>query len=70
MPIKQNSRFAFAGLLLFALAGTSQVNQTSGTAQEKQKEIKQVPIAYTEPTSGAEMYKNYCAACHGVKRKG
>jgi mono/diheme cytochrome c family protein len=38
-----------------------------GTAQT---EIKHVPIKETSPASGAEMYKTYCAVCHGVDGKG
>jgi mono/diheme cytochrome c family protein len=50
----------FAALLLAAcLAG----------AQEKPV-IKKVPMKHTSPTSGKEMYTQYCAACHGVDGKG
>ena len=41
------------------------------TAQNEQKtEIKHVPIKQTSPASGAEMYKTYCAVCHGIEGKG
>jgi mono/diheme cytochrome c family protein len=33
-------------------------------------EIKHVPIMPTSPASGAEMYKNYCAVCHGTTGEG
>ncbi len=33
-------------------------------------EIKKVPAPYTSPASGAEMYKAYCASCHGAKGVG
>ena len=40
-------------------------------AQEQpQKVIKHTPIAQTSPSSGQEMYKSYCAVCHGVAGKG
>lgn len=51
--------FALAGLLLFALGGASLL------AQEKRDKV--VPSRYSEPTSGAQMYKDYCAVCHGLK---
>jgi mono/diheme cytochrome c family protein len=41
------------------------------SAQDQPKtEIKHVPIMPTSPASGAEMYKNYCAVCHGTDGKG
>jgi mono/diheme cytochrome c family protein len=32
--------------------------------------IKKAPIKATNPASGAEMYKQYCAVCHGTGAKG
>lgn len=32
--------------------------------------IKQVPVTATSPASGPEMFKEYCATCHGVDAKG
>ena len=40
------------------------------SAQAKGKEIKHVPIGPTSPASGQEMYKSYCAVCHGTDGKG
>ena len=40
------------------------------SAQEPKKEIKHVPIQATSPASGQEMYKTYCAVCHGTDGKG
>jgi|SRR5215471_10864846 len=40
-------------------------------AQEAPKtEVKHVPIKQTSPASGQEMYKGYCAVCHGVDGTG
>jgi mono/diheme cytochrome c family protein len=39
------------------------------SAQDKPT-IKQVPPKMTNPSSGAEMFKSYCAVCHGVNAKG
>ena len=41
------------------------------SAQEQPKtEIKHVPIQQTSAASGQEMYKTYCAVCHGLDGKG
>ena len=41
------------------------------SAQDQpKKEIKHVPIKQTSPASGQEMYKTYCAVCHGTDGKG
>lgn len=34
------------------------------------KTIEHTPIQPTSPASGAEMYKTYCAVCHGTDGKG
>ena len=34
------------------------------------QEIKKVPIQPTTPTSGQEMFNQYCAVCHGTGGKG
>jgi len=39
-------------------------------AQESQTQVKKVPIQRTSAASGAEMYAQYCAACHGPSGKG
>ncbi len=39
-------------------------------AAQSTKEIKKAPISPTAVNSGPEMFKNYCAACHGVDGKG
>jgi mono/diheme cytochrome c family protein len=55
------SRFVLLAALLF-LAASVVVAQ--------KKEIKKAPIKMTSPGSGAEMYKAYCASCHGPKGEG
>lgn len=52
----------FAVLMLLAI--------TAGAQNQPQKVIKHVPVTATSPSSGAEMYKAYCAVCHGVDGKG
>jgi mono/diheme cytochrome c family protein len=63
-------RQILVGLLLLLVGILSAVQgRTAGTGQQE-KGLKKVDISYTAPTSGAEMYKSYCAACHGTEGKG
>ena len=61
-------------LALFALAcavcGTAQTAPAAAAPQASKPEIKHVPAAYTDPSSGKEMYMQYCASCHGMDGKG
>lgn len=60
MTIRQLTAFA-AMFLAACVAG----------AQEKPTPVvKKVPMKRTSPTSGKEMYTEYCASCHGVDGKG
>jgi mono/diheme cytochrome c family protein len=43
---------------------------TISLAQEKEKTVPRGPVQHTSPASGAEMFKSYCAACHGKDAKG
>jgi len=52
----------FAVLMLLAMA--------AGAQNQPQKVIRHVPVTATSPSSGEEMYKAYCAVCHGVDGKG
>jgi mono/diheme cytochrome c family protein len=49
-------------LMLFGLV--------AGAQEQPQKTIKHVPLTATSPASGQEMYKAYCATCHGTDGKG
>ena len=42
----------------------------SWAQNETKKEIKHVPIKPTSAASGEEMFKTYCAVCHGADAKG
>ena len=54
------SIFPFLGLMVFlAVFGPPQ-----------QKEIRHVPATPASSVSGKEMYKVYCAVCHGAGSKG
>jgi len=52
----------FAMLMLCAVVVSAQ--------DQPQKTIKKVPVTATSPASGSEMYKAYCAVCHGSDGKG
>lgn len=41
-----------------------------GLATGQEKEINREPIRTSNASSGAEMFKQYCAACHGKDGKG
>ena len=32
--------------------------------------VKLVPITYTNPSAGDQMYAKYCASCHGIRGQG
>jgi len=40
------------------------------SAQQQSTVIKHEPAPVTSPSSGSEMYKSYCASCHGKDGKG
>jgi len=39
-------------------------------AAQTPKGVKKVPLTPTSPASGSEMFRTYCAVCHGVDGKG
>ncbi len=50
--------------------GVLLIGQGTGITQTKDKTLKVVPPPYSQPDSGKQMYKDYCAACHGMEGKG
>jgi len=62
MQVRKNIWTLIAVVVAMAVMGWAQ-DQTT-------KEIKHVPIKQTSPASGQEMYKTYCAVCHGANGKG
>lgn len=66
----QYLRLVIAALFL-AASGTVLLGQQAGaTNQAPQKNIEKVPMAHSNPASGQQMFKDYCAACHGATGKG
>jgi mono/diheme cytochrome c family protein len=43
---------------------------SSAWSQSRETRIQLAPVPYSDPTSGAQMYKDYCASCHGLEGKG
>jgi mono/diheme cytochrome c family protein len=53
---------------ILVVVSTFSVGQNK--AAETSPTVKHVPIARVSPTSGKEMFSNYCAVCHGADAKG
>jgi len=69
-PIKK-SALVFLALCVFALGGFPAVGQTGAVTHATQgKKIKIVPMRPTDLSSGSQMYKEYCAVCHGTTGQG
>jgi mono/diheme cytochrome c family protein len=56
------------GMLLVGVSGA--IPAVQGEPGTQKKNLKKEPIASSQSESGAQLYKNYCAACHGVEGKG
>ena len=56
--------------LACSLCASAQTAPATTTPQASTPEIKHVPVTYTSPSSGKEMYTAYCASCHGTDGKG
>jgi len=70
MTATQYLRVALAAVL-FAASGTVLPGQQAGaTNQPPQKTIEKAPITRSNAASGMQMFKDYCAACHGATGKG
>ena len=61
---------ALAGMLLAVIGGTGPIGQARAANQQTEKNIRKVPVEHSERTSGAQMWKDYCASCHGVSGAG
>jgi len=67
MCINKSAGLLLAGLLLFALRGAFLQGQDHKVTGER---LTKVPTTYTDAVNGEQMYKQYCAACHGPDGKG
>lgn len=59
---------ARTGWLFLPLCAAALLVVSLGWSQEKT--IKKTPIQQSNPTSGKQMFNDYCAPCHGVSAKG
>ena len=57
----------FLALMITCFSGLA---QTPETAAKPEKKISKVPPRYVTAASGQEMFKAYCASCHGNDGKG
>jgi mono/diheme cytochrome c family protein len=66
MRIKSAVGVYVAGICL----GVFLVGQGTMLAQKEEKKIEKVAMVPSDPSSGPQMYKDYCAVCHGADGKG
>lgn len=66
MVPKNTILLGIAGLFL----GVLLIGQATGITQTKDKTLKLVPAPKSDPSSGKQMFQDYCAACHGINGKG
>ena len=59
--------YVLATLLFISALALPQGAQPTASAKP---DIKKVPAAYADPTSGRQMFDAYCASCHGQSGKG
>jgi mono/diheme cytochrome c family protein len=63
-------KLLLAGMIVIGLAVTLHAPRPQAFAAEKQGGIKHAPVTYSNPSSGKQMFQDYCAACHGPEGKG
>jgi len=66
----QGRRSSQAGAVRIAILLVPLLGWFALSAQEKQTEIRKVPVSPVSPNSGKQMFAHYCAACHGPGGKG
>jgi len=66
MPIRHFTNLLLSGALLL-VASASLIGQEM---LRQDVQIKHPQIPYSDPHSGEQMYKDYCAACHGSSGRG
>jgi len=66
MRTKGSILLGLAGIFL----GVFLIGTGTGMTQTKDKTLEKVPISPSQPSSGKEMFKDYCAVCHGADGKG
>ena len=69
MNTNKATSLLLSGMFVLGIGGAALARKAE-SGQNQQKGIKEEPIPYSKPDSGAQMYKDYCAACHGSGGKG
>jgi mono/diheme cytochrome c family protein len=64
----KSTNFVLAGMILVGISGTIPAALAEAGAQKKN--LKKDPIPSSKSEAGAQLYRNYCAACHGLEGKG
>ncbi len=58
-------------ILLAAITGVAVFGaQPNAGSPPQDVQVKKVPIKHTKAGSGVDMYRSYCAACHGLSGTG
>lgn len=70
MLMNSTRGLVLAGSMILVGSGVLVFQGTATPQDAQEKTLKRVPITRSDPTSGKQMYKDYCAACHGIDGKG
>jgi mono/diheme cytochrome c family protein len=70
MFVKNAMGLVLAGTIALAVSAVLIHKGVAMPQEPAQKTLKKVPIVQSKPESGQQMYKDYCAACHGPAGKG
>jgi len=70
MLIKNATGLLLAGSIILVGSGILVFQGTATSQETQEKTVKKVPITHSKPASGKQMYRDYCAACHGIDGKG
>jgi len=70
MNVRKSFLTIVAVVIAMAMMAPAQNQASAQTTKDQPVKIKHVPVKQTSPASGAEMFKSYCAACHGADGKG
>ena len=61
---------ALAAMLVAASGGMALMGQVGTSSQEAKTAVKKGHAKHGNPESGAQMWKDYCAVCHGATGAG
>jgi mono/diheme cytochrome c family protein len=66
----QPDKTCLTGLLVLSLAAVLAPTSRAQNQAQPSAEIRKVPVQPTTVVQGAQLYRNQCAACHGMGGKG